>query len=273
MNKKFIIYIFIVFFCISQFSNDLSAFDPAAGEKGSKAISKDHKSIIQWASGYINYIPGEDVDSIWKTPEKALGKAEGNSHDIVCLGREGEITLLFNKSIKNNTGLDFAVFENSFSDNFLELAKIYVSTDGIHFVCFRGESLTKKPVSSFGNVNPENIYNFAGKYRQGFGTGFDLEELKDEPLVKSGKVNIDNINYIKVVDIKGDGSFKDSKGNPVYDPFPTRGSSGFDLDGICVLSGVVFGDLSDKEENNSSPKKETGPGFGNESGCFINSVF
>ena len=256
------------------FSVSGKSFDPAAGEKGSFAISKDNIKITGWASGYINYLSGEYVNNTWKTPEQALGKAEGDNSGIVCLGRGGEITLVFDIPVKNNEGLDFAVFENSFSNYFLELANVYVSSNGIDFEGFKTVSNTASPVPSYGTVDPIKINNFAGKYRQGFGTGFDLEELKNSSLVLSGDLDLNNIKYIKIVDIPGDGSVIDSEGNKVYDPFPTYGSAGFDLDGICSLSGVVFtAEPDDGDDGNDEPEEHPEAGFGSSGGCFISSFF
>ena len=68
------------------------------------------------------------------------------------------------------------MFENGFADNFLELAFVEVSSNGIDFVRFPDESLTQTTtqVGSFGSLDPTNIDGLAGKYRVGFGTPFDL---------------------------------------------------------------------------------------------------
>ncbi len=76
----------------------------------------------------------------------------------------------------------------------------------------------------------------------------------------------------------GDGSYLDTWGNIIYDPYPTTGSAGFDLDAIGVLNqgtspipGDFFNDsdvdVSDLEEfinfyvNNSYPEADlTGDG-------------
>ena len=102
-------------------------YAPAAGQPGSTAVFKDSSEFTAWASGYVDYIVGTDVDSTWRTPQKALGPAVGDSYDIVCLGNGGRITLTFDQPITNGQGWDFAVFENSFSDTFLELAYVEVS--------------------------------------------------------------------------------------------------------------------------------------------------
>ena len=42
--------------------------------------------------------------------------------------------------------------------------------------------------------------------------------LLDDPLVQSGIVDVTNINYVRLIDIIGDGTFFDSTGRPIYDP-------------------------------------------------------
>ncbi len=152
-------------------------YAPAAGEFGSTAIAKDDAVIEAWATAVANYSPGSDVDTEFQTPNKAIGPAEGTSGDVVSLGRGGEITLTFDAPIRDGIGPDFAVFENSFNDTFLELGFVEVSSDGTNFFRFQNDSLTPSPVDAFGEVDPTNVHNLAGKYRQGFGTPFDLEEL------------------------------------------------------------------------------------------------
>lgn len=214
----------------SYFAALAGPFDPAAGQPGSLAVHMSDPAFIGWASGWRDYIPGERVNAAWQTPEKALGPAQGTSFDIVCLGEGGSIVLTFDRPIMNGSGWDFAVFENSFSDTFLELAYVEVSTNGIDFFRFPNQSLTPAPVGGFGSVDPTNITGLAGKYRQGWGTPFDLEILAGvSPLL-----DIMWIPFVRIVDIVGDGTFLDSFGRPIYDPYPTSGSGGFDLDAIGV---------------------------------------
>jgi len=49
-------------------------YAPAAGQTGSTAVSKSSASIVQWASGYVNYQPGANLDATWQTPAKGLGR-------------------------------------------------------------------------------------------------------------------------------------------------------------------------------------------------------
>lgn len=211
-------------------------FAPAAGKTGTTAIAKDDANILGWASSYESYLPGADLDDAWKNPEQALGKAEGTASNIVSLGNGGSIVLTFDAPIGNGAGADFAVFENAFGDTFLELAFVEVSSDGVNFFRFQTISYTPKTVSAFGSVDPTNIEGFAGKYRAGFGTPFDLDLLK-------GKVglDVDSVTHIRLVDVVGDGRELDDfptafgSRHPIFDPYKTTGSAGFDLDAIAVL--------------------------------------
>lgn len=211
-------------------------FAPAAGKPGSTAIGKDDAAFVQWATGYADYQPGPNVDAGWKTPANALGKAQGSATDIVVLGDGGRITLTFDGYITNGAGADFAVFENSFSDIFLELAFVEVSSNGTDFFRFTNYSFTASPVSGFGSVDPTNIDGLAGKYRAGFGTPFDLDALAG-----IAGLDVNKVQYVRLVDVVGNGSTFDSYPaayggpHPVYDPYPTSGSSGFDLDAVGVI--------------------------------------
>ena len=164
--------------------------------------------------------------------------------DVVSLGDGGSATLTFERPIKNGDGYDFAVYENSFNDSFLELAVVEVSTDGEHFVRFPATSLTQTDyqiTDNNGGVDPTFINNLAGKYRVGYGTPFDLDELRD-----SANIDINNINYVRVIDVVGSidpqyGTY-DAFGHLINDPFPTiTYSAGFDLDGVAVLNDGTSG--------------------------------
>jgi len=158
---------------------------------------------------------------------------------VVSLGDGGSIVLTFSPPITNGDGADFAVFENSFSDIYLELAFVEVSSDGETFVRFDSAYLGVEPVASFGENPPTLFEGLAGKYAQGFGTPFDLELLRSKPAVQRGNVDVARITHVRIVDIVGDGSATDSFGNTIYDPHPTAQSTGFDLEAIAVLNAAT----------------------------------
>ncbi len=164
----------------------------------------------------------------------------------------GRLTVGFPVAITNDVGPDFAVFENGFvfpSDPFLnaELAYVEVSTNGSDFARFPSVSTNTTFQGtfgqSFGGFDTTNINNLAGKHAGGFGTGFDLVDLQNDPLVVSGQVDLGEINFVRLVDIPGNGAFTDSLGNPILDAWLTEGSGGFDFalgegTGVGILNAV-----------------------------------
>lgn len=229
-------------FIVLSFHLSAQSFAPAPDQVGSTAIHKDSSSLIAWATsinlsrGYID-IADKNLGFVsYGTPEKALNKAEGGSMEVVSLGDSGVAILTFEFPIYNGQGFDFAVFENSFDDHLMELAFVEVSSDGINFARF--PSISEIPLSSqltgFEYSNCGYVTNLAGKYRQGYGTPFDLAEISNP------SVDINNITHIKLIDVIGSinsdiGSF-DSENQLINDPYPTPfASGGFDLDGIGAI--------------------------------------
>jgi hypothetical protein len=209
----------------------------AVGTATTTAISKDSVEFVEWASSVVNYTAGTNVSSSWQTLSNALGQAQGTSMNILCLGDGGSVILTFDSAICDGDGYDFAVFENSFSNTYLELGYVEVSSDGIHWVRFTNDSLTASAVSAYGSVDCTNIDGLAGKYKQGYGTPYDLSSL--EGVDGAEYLDFDNIVYVKIIDIVGDGSCVDSSGDPIYDPYAASGTSnGFDLDAVGVINCV-----------------------------------
>ncbi|MCP4115245.1 MAG: VPLPA-CTERM sorting domain-containing protein [Desulfobacteraceae bacterium] len=240
MKIKAVVLSFVTLFLLSGISF-AGSYAPAAGQPGSTAIFKDDPSFAAWATG-VDLVRGlQDISNpsgpyaSYGTPEVALGKA---GDGVVSLGDGGSATLTFDAPIANGDGYDFAVFENSFSDTFLELGFVEVSSDGENFFRFDAvsETQTGTQVGGFGNLDTTNLNNFAGKYKANYGTGFDLEEL-------SGIRGLDifNIGWVRIIDVVGsiDDAYAtcDSFGNKVNDPWKTPfGSSGFDLDAVGVIN-------------------------------------
>lgn len=183
----------------------------------------------------------------------------------------GTLTLAFDIPITNGAGADFAAFENGFVSNyntgggsvsgqmFAELGFVEVSTDGVNFVRFPSTYLNYPNASQTGkkdnsiDLNGDgkldstayltqevsNIHNLVGKHANAYGiswgTPFDLSDLMTDPLVLDGTVNLNLINYVRIVDIPGDGTFKDSLGNSIYDAWVTWGSGGLDFEALGVI--------------------------------------
>ncbi|GAB5417253.1 MAG: hypothetical protein Crog4KO_21190 [Crocinitomicaceae bacterium] len=217
-------------------------FDGAAGTPGSLAIHKDSSAIIAWANNCQVNRGWMDISNkslgLASNGQDGFGAGEADGMSVVSLGDSGVATLAFNPSIANGPGPDFAVFENSFSANFLELAFVEVSSNGIDFFRFPATSnySTDTQIGPFDDLSdPTLLNNLAGKYRGLFGTPFDLSELDTIQ-----GLDITQITHVRIVDVVGsiDPSYgsEDINGNLINDPYPTDfPAGGFDLDGVGVI--------------------------------------
>ena len=222
-------------------------FCGAVGTPGCSAVRYDSSAVVGWATtcsvvrGPVDIVEPDGPRVKYGKEEYGTGAASTVTTTAVSLGDGGMAVLSFGQPIRNVAGPDFAVFENSFNDAFLELAFVEVSTDGERYVRFPATSLTPTDQQVNGSLDPTMINNLAGKFRVGYGTPFDLEELRD-----SAGIDIDRIVYVRLVDVVGTidplyATF-DAEGRIVNDPYPTRdtiwGSGGFDLTGVAVLKST-----------------------------------
>jgi len=206
--------------------------------------------LVAWATevseltrGPMDIAEPELGDASYGIEGYALGPISEVMTETVSLGDGGSITLGFETGIGDGEGVDFAVFENGFWNSyglFAEFAYVEVSTDGVQFARFDSIALNDEPVSSFAELDPTDYYNLAGDQAAGLGTGFDLAELADHPLVQSGAVDLADIGYVRLVDVIGDGSTDDGDGRQLWDPYATAFPiGGFDLDAVGVRNTAV----------------------------------
>jgi hypothetical protein len=225
-------------------------------------------------SDEIGFYGQNGISDRFADPSAALGAiGSGTGMPVVCLGdMDGEeiynylagtghgpasLTLSFDTPITNGLGADFAAFENGFvSDHttgagsfagemFAELGYVEVSTNGTNFARFPssflnypgGEGLPAN--TNYLTLDVSNIHNLVGQhannYGQSWGTAFDLDDLLNNPLVLYGLVDLNEINYVRIVDIPGDGTFEDAQNNSIYDPWVTWGTGGLDFDALGVI--------------------------------------
>ncbi len=234
----------------------IAQFDPMIGLPGSKGMHKDSSAFKSWANecevvrGWKN-IADTTLGKVGAGDSSmALGKADGVQ--VVSLGDGGMATLRFPQPISDGPGPDFAVFENSFDGRFLELAFVEVSTDGIQFERFNAVSNSDTAVQLHDTIKAGQINNLAGKYVGGYGTPFDLIQLKNIP-----GLNIKLIRFVRVIDVVGTinplFATRDMHGNKINDPYPTAfDTGGFDLDGVGVIYTVMMG-LDDDKLRNTPP--------------------
>jgi len=204
-------------------------------------------SLMQaWATGVADFARGPiDVAdpslgyASFGAPENALGAPPDDFAHVYSHGDGGTLTLSFAARIGDGPGDDFAVYENGFyapGGLFAEFAFVEVSSNGADFARFPATCLRTTPVGSQEALDPTDYHNLAGKHVRLSGTGFDLAELAQHPLVAQGKLDLARVSHVRLVDVIGDGSTTDSGGRRIYDPYPTRyPSGGFDAQAVGVL--------------------------------------
>lgn len=203
-------------------------------------VTASSSAVVRWATAVVenSYQPGPEA-SMYTNPEQALGPASSVSTAVVVLGRGGSIVMDMNTPFGNGDGADFAVWENGIAGSdgtlFAELAFVEVSSDGTSFARFPTITTRKTAVGAYEPIDPGEYSGFAGLHPGGTGTAFDLSELIEVSEVMNGQVDLRAIRYIRVVDVVGDGTVTDSEGNAVFDPYPTTGTAGFDLNAVGVL--------------------------------------
>jgi hypothetical protein len=242
-----------------------------------------HPLFFAWADEVADHVPSEFVTADFNDPLFALGPVTGDNFHVVSLGDmtaaqidngdpPGTITVRFAKPIRDLTGADFVVFENALiaesnesgavaGQVFGELAYVEVSADGENFTRFPAESLIAAAVGGYGSINATDLRNLAGKHNnaggESWGTPFDLAQL-----------GISEIQYIRLVDIPGSGAFTDHAGRPIYDPWKTFGSGGFDLEAVGAISiGMTYGEWPQLEtlaaDKRGEADDEDGDGIAN----------
>lgn len=243
MTYSFIYRIIFVCLCFLLSTQEHRAqFPGPPGTENSTALFKDSAIFIAWGTQCTVMRGFQDIAI------PALGYAEAGDDTLmlgkagdngtVSLGDGGSAIVTFTHPIRNGEGFDFAVFENAFEDRFLELAFVEVSSNGVDYVRFPAQSLmqTDTQIGPFDAVgDATKLHNLAGKYRQNYGTPFDLEELAGNPIL-----NLQAITHVKIIDVVGSLQPQyaryDSKNNPINDPYPTAFiNGGFDIDAIGII--------------------------------------
>ncbi len=253
-------------------------------ERWERADPADANAIVNplfkgWAVEVVSYEPAVGVSPQWADASMALGQVTGDRLDIVSLGdleqsqidagfAPGQITVTFAEPVRDGAGYDFAVFENGLISNanystgsvtgqmFAELGYVEVSSNGVDFVRFPSVSLTPELVGPYGTIEVSDVFNLAGKHPNGrgicTGTPFDLRDIACHPLVLDGTVDINDIGYVRIVDVPGSGDFFDEatayidpeswpawdyygSNHAIYDAWLTWDSGGFDLEAVGVL--------------------------------------
>jgi len=244
---KSILHIILFFGSLSLFGQ--GPYAGPVGTANTDAIHLDSSIISGWANscsitrGWQNAADTSLGKATVGDSSLALGKALNNG--VVSLGDGGVAIVGFDGLIYDGPGPDFAIFENAFSETFLELAFVEVSSDGVHYFRFPSVSLTdtSRQVGGFdtAGVKASNIHNLAGKYIVGYGTPFDLSDLPADSLLDAQAIS-----HVRIIDVVGSMANslarRDKNGHKINDPFPTPfPSSGFDLDAVGAIHMKAVG--------------------------------
>ena len=222
-----------------------------AGPFPADAIAAGDPRFAIWASeaavtrGPVEITFPEGALTTFGTEASATGPANAtidSPYPVISLGDGGSADLTFASPFGDVPGPDFAVFENGFSIGFLELAHVEVSSDGIHFYRFPSTSLTPvSPNPEEGSpVDPTDVRNLAGKSMAGFGTPFDLAELR----LLYPALDTQRITRVRVIDVVGTNdpslASRDAAGRIIADPYPTPfPTGGFDLDAVGAFHATT----------------------------------
>jgi hypothetical protein len=223
-----------------------------------------------FGAAVAQYLPGAGVGANFSDPELALGGPRGDSSgqlgslDVVTLGVGGALALSFDdngerRGIFNGVGPDFIVFENPFffganrARVFAELAFVEVSSDGRSFARFSGSVSSSDSVGAFGTISTGSVSGLVGadptfanvdkndidpfNPSAAGGTPFDLAELGGHENVVSGRVDLDSIRFVRIIDLVGDGSRSDGDGESIRDPFAEDLDLSADIDAVSVING------------------------------------
>lgn len=244
MNNKALLFLL---FSVSSSVAFAGPYAPQAGEPNSTAIHMYDPNFVAWATaitlqrGYVKIDEPELGYASYGNEADANGPAKGDLYSVISLGDGGMATLTFENPITNGPGYDFAVFENGFVDTqsgstFLELAFVEVSSDGTHFFRFDSVSLTptNTQVGGFGWLDATNLHNLAGKYIAGYGTGFDLEELKDV----NSLLDVNSVTHVRIIDVVG-----------YVEPADFYGDGVIDFTDHSIFAAAYLSELNDENWN------------------------
>jgi hypothetical protein len=224
-------------------------YEPQAPLQGNTAIAQNDSRLVDWAAactlqrGWLDIADTSLGHPTLGSEADAIGIP---ANGVVSLGDSGIAVLTFNYNIYNGSGADFAVFENGFSNPendslaYLELAFVEVSSDGIHYFRFPASSAMQDSIQidNFTYTLASSYHNLAGKYVSGYGTPFDLEDMKN-----IAGLDINNISHVRLVDVVGSinplYAGKDKDDHTINEAYPSPyPSAGFDLNGVGVINSL-----------------------------------
>jgi hypothetical protein len=156
-----------------------------------------------------------------------------------------------------NSGTNLVPVARGYNFIWTKLAFVDVSSDDTNWARFPATYLnTDLLFQATVSDSPEHwlsqdatmINGLAGTTALQYGEPFSLSVLTNNPNVLSGAVNLNNIRYIRLTDVIGNGSTTDQFGNAIYSPYydgtklpnlvaaPDSATDGFCLRGVATLA-------------------------------------
>lgn len=179
------------------------------------------------------------------------GLNQGSLH-VHSLGIQGQLTLGFTVPLRNGPGADLLVAENPFMTSlgqvFAEVCFVEVSSNGVDFARFparySGPAVNPGP---FGTIDIASYENLAGATPVLYGSAqypnadaqdvveaggdaFDLADLLQHPQVQLGRVDLNAISQVRLVDVLT-GVDVDAAARPIRD----SGSGSADIDAVTAI--------------------------------------
>ncbi|MEE9394955.1 MAG: hypothetical protein V3W41_20905 [Planctomycetota bacterium] len=211
----------------------------------------------QFATQVLSFNQGALGGGIFNPANVLGGPDPSDFQGVLSLGEGGDVTLGFGVTIVDGPGADFSVFENGFEFPsgsgmiFSEVVFVEVSSNGIDFARFPTTfGAPSVPHLQFNATAMGSYDGFAGgtpvladvgvnsidpaNPAISGGDAFDLARLASDPLVTSNLVDLQNISFLRLVDVVA-GQAVDSSGVTVYDDFGSLNDSA-DINAVAVIN-------------------------------------
>ena len=220
---------------------------------GSLCLAASASAQVEYATSVVSFNQGGG-SGIFDQSLILGGPRGGAGSHVLTLGTGGDVTLAFDVTLTDGPGADFIVYENGFEFGgltFPEMAMVEVSSNGVDFARFpmrydgpQGPFMSNFELLPWGvysgltglvppvaNVDTNTIDPLnpvlAG------GEALDLADLHSHPLVQMGLVDLQAVEFIRLVDLIA-GNEVDTRFVTIWDSGGVDGNA--DIDAVAVIN-------------------------------------